>query len=121
MATSLSASPNGVLVWRRNVQTLQSPLQWLDRSGRRLGVVGEPADNSNPALSPDDTKLAIGIRDPQTKTRDIWIFDLLRGTKTRLTFGPGDDLDSIWSPDGTRVAFTSDRSGQRNIYILPVW
>jgi eukaryotic-like serine/threonine-protein kinase len=113
---SFSASPNGVLVWRRGSQSSQSSLQWFDRSGKRLGVVGEAADYSNPALSSDDTKLAIGVRDPQTKTRDIWIFDLLRGTRTRLTFDPADDLDSIWSPDATRIAFTSDRTGQRNIY-----
>ena len=114
-----AASPNGVLVWRRIIQSSQSLLQWFDRNGKRLGVVGEAADYSNPALSPDDTRLAVGIRDPQTKTRDIWIFDLLRGTKTRLTFDPADDLDSIWSPDGTRIAFTSDRTGQRNIYWKP--
>jgi Tol biopolymer transport system component/DNA-binding winged helix-turn-helix (wHTH) protein len=111
-----SASPNGVLAWRRSSLSYESVLQWLDRKGKRLGVVGEAAAYSNPALSPDDKKLAIGIRDPQTKTRDIWIFDLLRGTKTRLTFDPADDLDSIWSPDGTRIAFTSDRLGQRDIY-----
>ncbi len=115
-AATFAASPNGVLVWRRAFPSSQSLPQWFDRSGKRLGAVGEAADYSNPALSPDDTKLAAGIRDPQTKTRDIWIFDLLRGTKTRLTFDPADDLDSIWSPDGTRIAFTSDRTGQRNIY-----
>ena len=114
-----SASPNGVLVWRHGSSSPESVLQWVDRSGKRLGVVGEPADYSNPALSPDDRRLAIGIRDPQTKTRDIWIFDQLRGTKTRLTFDPADDLDSIWSPDGTRIAFTSNRLGQRDIYQTP--
>jgi eukaryotic-like serine/threonine-protein kinase len=113
---TFAASPNGVLVWRRVFRSSESLLLWFDRSGKRLGVVGEAADYSNPALSPDDSKLAIGIRDPQTKTRDIWIFDLLRGTRTRLTFDPADDLDSIWSPDGRRIAFTSDRTGQRNIY-----
>jgi len=116
---TFSASPSGVLVWRRNTQSSQSSLQWFDRSGKRLDVIGEPADYSNPALSSDDTKLAVGIRDPQTKARDIWIFDLLRGTRTRLTFDPADDLDPIWSPDATRVAFTSDRTGQRNIYWKP--
>jgi eukaryotic-like serine/threonine-protein kinase len=116
---SFAASPNGVLVWHRNIQSSQSSLQWFDRSGKKLGVIGEAGEYSNPALSPDDTRLAIGIRDPQSKTRDIWIFDLLRGTKTRLTFDPADDLDSIWSPDGTRIAFTSDRIGQRNIYWKP--
>jgi len=116
---NFSASSNGVLVWHRNTQSSQSLLQWFDRSGKRLGVVGEAAEYSNPALSPDDTKLAVGIRNPQTKTRDIWIFDLLRGTRTRLTFDPADDLDSIWSPDGTRIAFSSNRLGQRDIYQKP--
>ena len=88
--------------------------QWQETRFRWRG-----RDYSNPALSPDDTKLAVGIRDPQTKTRDIWSFDLRRGTGTRLTFDPADDLDSIWSPDGTRIAFTSNRTGQRNIYWKP--
>jgi serine/threonine protein kinase len=114
-----SASPNGVLVWRKNTQSPYSELQWLDRSGRKLGVVGEAADYSNPALSPDNRRLAIGIRDQQTKTRDIWIFDLLRGSKTRMTFDPADDLDSVWSPDGARIAFSSTRLGQRDIYQMP--
>ena len=114
-----SASPNGVLAWFHGSNSSESVLQWLDRSGKKLGTVGEAADYSNPALSADNRRLAIGIRDPQTKTRDIWIFDLLRGTKTRLTFDRADDLNSIWSPDGTRIAFSSDRLGQRDIYQKP--
>ena len=113
---TFAASPNGVLLWRHDSRDSPSSLQWFDRNGKALGVVGEAADYSNPALSPDDSKLAVSIRDPQTKTRDIWIFDLVRGSKTRLTFDPADDLDCIWSPDGIRIAFTSDRAGQRNIY-----
>ena len=113
---TFAASPNGVLAWRHDSHYSPSSLQWFDRNGKALGVVGEAADYSNPALSPDDSKLAVSIRDPQTHTRDIWIFDLVRGGKTRLTFDPADDLDCIWSPDGTRIAFTSDRAGHRNIY-----
>ena len=113
---TFAASPNGVILWRHDNRSSPSSLQWLDRSGKALGVVGEAADYSNPALSPDESKLAVSIRDPQTKTRDIWIFDLVRGGKTRLTFDPADDLDCIWSPDGKRIAFTSDRAGQRNLY-----
>jgi hypothetical protein len=118
-SANFSASPSGVLVWHRNTQSFQSSLQWFDRSGKRLGVVGEAAEYSNPTLSPDESKLSVGIRDPQTKSRDIWIFDLLRGTRTRLTFDPADDLNSVWSPDGTRIAFTSDRLGRRGIYQKP--
>jgi serine/threonine protein kinase len=114
---TFAASPSGVLVWRRGgaISPISS-LQWIDRSGKKLGVVGEPAEYSNPVLSPDDSKLAICIRDPQIRTRDIWIFDLVRGTRTRLTFDPAEDVNPVWSPDGTRIAFTSDRAGQRNIY-----
>jgi Tol biopolymer transport system component len=114
-----AASPNGVLVWRKASRKFDSILQWVDRSGRKLGVVGEVADYSNPALSRDNRRLSIDIRDPLTRTRDIWIFDLLRGAKTRITTDPADDVNSSWSPDGTRIAFSSERAGQRDIYQMP--
>ncbi len=117
LIATFAASPSGVVVWRHDNRTAPSSLRWFDRTGKALGVVGEIADYTNPAISPDDSKLAVSIRDPQTKTRDIWIFDLVRGGKTRLTFDPADDLDCIWSPDGTRIAFSSDRAGKRDIYL----
>ena len=114
-----SASAKGVLAWRHVGSSPESALQWVDRAGKRLGVVGEAAAYSNPALSPDERRLAVSIRDPKTKTRDIWMIDLLRGTKTRVTFDPGDHLDPIWSPDGTRIAFSTNRMGQRDLYQMP--
>ena len=116
---TFSASSNGVLAWRSGTQSTQVSLQWFDRSGKKLTTVGDVADYSHPSLSPDGSKLAVCIRDPQTRTRDIWIFDLLRGTRTQFTFDPADDIDPVWSPDGTKIAFTSDRLGQRNIYWKP--
>jgi eukaryotic-like serine/threonine-protein kinase len=99
---------------RTNCGTLDS---WFDRSGKRLGTVSEPAVYSNPAISPDQKMVAVGKRDPQTRTRDIWVIDLQRGTSSRLTIDPADDFNPTWSPDGTRIAFTSDRKGHRNIYV----
>jgi Tol biopolymer transport system component len=93
----------------------QFRLVWVDRTGKELGTVGEPGDYSNPALSPDERRLAVGRMDPRAR-RDIWVFDLIRGTSSRLTFDPADDMNPTWSPDGNWIAFTSDRKGQRNLY-----
>lgn len=94
-------------------------LQWFDRSGRVLGRVGDPADYSNPALSPDGKRLAVSIRDA-TGRRDVWIFQLDGGTRTRLTSDPADETNPVWSPDGAEVLFCSDRAGPRDLHARPV-
>jgi Tol biopolymer transport system component len=111
-----SVSESGALAYRGGRSLGMAELVWLDRSGKRLGIVGEQADYSNPALSPDEKKLAIGRTDLQTKTRDIWMFDLARRTSSRFTFDPADDFNPTWSPDGGRIGFTSDRKGHFDLY-----
>jgi len=110
-----SVSQSGVLAYQAGGAGT-SELVWFNRQGERLGTVGPPRAYSNPALSPDGTKLAVGVEDPKLGTRDIWVYDLKHGTGSRLTFDPADDLGPTWSPDGSRVMFTSDRKGQRDIY-----
>ncbi len=112
-----SASGNGVLAWITAATQTVSELVWFDASGRRSGAVGPPDDYGSPALAPDGSRLAVDIYGPSAKTRDIWILDLNRGSRTRFTFDPGDDLDPVWSPDGRRVAWTSDRKGVRDLYV----
>ncbi len=112
-----STSANGVLAYRPGTAAADSQLTWFDRSGNNLGAVGSPAEFSSPALSPDGNRVAAGIRDPAAKTRDIWVLDLSRGSQSKLTFDPKDDLSATWSPDGSRIAFTSDRRGARDLYV----
>ncbi len=111
----LSAAESETLAFQSGGAQAQQ-LVWFDRSGKQLGTVGEPADYSNPSLSADDKRLAVGVRDPKTKSRDIWLFDLARGAKSRFTFDPADDLNPVWSKDGSRIFFTSDRKGPRDIF-----
>ncbi len=49
--------------------------------------------------------------------RDIWILDLVRGSTQHLVADPADDFNPVWSPDGTRIVFTSNRKGARDLYI----
>ncbi len=114
-----SISQNGVLAYRSAGSSNSTQLAWYSREGKRLVTVGEPADYTNPAISPDQKRVAVGIGDPQTKTRDIWVIDLQRGGTSRLTFDPGDDRNSTWSPDSLRIAFTSNRKGRHDIYVKP--
>lgn len=115
-ALSMFSTAAGELVYITGAGTLPYQMSWFDRKGVRLSTVGTVAEYSNPALSPDGRSLAVCIRDEATKKRDIWVFDLVRGTSMRLTFDPADDLDPLWSPDGRQIIFSSDRKGVRDLY-----
>jgi Tol biopolymer transport system component len=115
-AAIASVSENGVLCYLQ-APTDSTQLAWFDRAGRPLGSLGEPGDYTNPALSPDEKRVAVGRRDEQSGTRDIWLIDVARATPTRLTFDPADDFNPAWSPDGTRVAFSSNRKRPRDLYV----
>jgi serine/threonine protein kinase len=110
-----SVSENGVLAFRQGSVTNPSRLTWLDRNGNVIGTLGDAADYSSPALSPDGQRLAVGIRDSSGK-RHIWVFDLVRGVKTRITFDAADELSPAWSADGSEIAYSSDRRGHRDLY-----
>jgi WD40-like Beta Propeller Repeat len=108
-----SISENGVLAYQADSgSTNLSQLVWLDRSGKRVGTVGAPADYWIPRLSHDGRRVAVTIDDPG----DVWTFDLSRGVSSRFTFDPADDTTGVWSPDDARIAFTSLRKGAGDIY-----
>jgi eukaryotic-like serine/threonine-protein kinase len=101
-----SVSNNGVLVYVPEIIS-PSQLQWFDRAGERIGVVGEPGIYQNLQLSPEGQRIAINRLDPQTHTGDVWIYDIPRNTWARMTFKPAAGAHVVWSPDGREIAFRS--------------
>lgn len=90
-------------------------LTLFDRQGKMLGTAGEPGNFGNVVLSQDGTKAAVSRT--LNGNRDIWVVDLMQGTTTRLTSDPGSETTAAFSPDGSRVAFVSDRGGVTGIYV----
>src|SRR5262249_38359484 len=80
-------------------------------------ALGDSAGYMDLGLSRDRQKVAVSILDPSAGPPDIWIYDVSRGLRSRFTFDPGADRWPIWSPDSTRIVFSSNRKGQFNLYI----
>jgi Tol biopolymer transport system component len=113
----LSVSTNGSIAFQPGTGGVTSELLWLDRTGKELGKVGGPDTYLDLALSPDGSRLAYSLNDTRTDTHDIWVRDLARDTASRLTFDPKDDIRPIWSPDGSRIFFSSNRNGNNACWV----
>ena len=111
---AFSASATGLLVYASGEATAE--LVWTAREGRRTGAALPPGQYTDFRLSPDDQQLAIAEVDPQTHRPDIRILDLVRGTKLRITYDAATDASPIWSSDGGRVVFRSNRSGVHDLF-----
>jgi len=88
-------------------------LQWMDRRGGFGAVVHLPAGRWELGqIAPD------GVRAVVMNGGNLWLVDLVRGYVTRLTTGPANDYGPVWSPDGSRIAFTSNRAGREEIFVV---
>jgi eukaryotic-like serine/threonine-protein kinase len=110
---AVSTSAGGAVAYRTGAGGRRQ-LAWVDRSGTALGSLGAPDENApaGPRASPDGTLVAVS-RTVQGNT-DIFLLD---GTHTRrFTFDEAEDLTPVWSPDGTRIVFSSNRTGVYDLY-----
>jgi Tol biopolymer transport system component len=101
--STFTANDNGLLLYEPGSSAAADDrLVWMDRNGKSLGTLGEPTSYKGLRLSPDGKRVAVGAGDPVI---DIWILDLARGARTRLTFDPGTHMEPTWSADGQKVVF----------------
>ena len=106
-----AVSKNGRLVYRP-ARPFRSQLEWVDAEGKGLSAVAADADSAI-SLSPDEKRVTIDREDPQTGAGDVWLLDIGRGIASTFSVNPAADSHGVWSPDGTRIAFQSDRDGAR--------
>jgi serine/threonine-protein kinase len=88
-------------------------LVWIDRRGREDPIGAPTRPYSGPRLSPDGTRVAVGVDD---QDRDIWIWDFRHPGLTRFTVGRAVERFPVWTPDSRRLIFSSDREGPRNLF-----
>ena len=110
-----SVSQNGTLAF--DAFRIVTQLEWFDRAGKKTGAFGDTGPRFAPRISPDGTQIAFDEYDTGTQTTQVWVGDVARGVRTRLTSGPGSNSGAVWSPDGSRIAFQSDRKHQADVYV----
>jgi serine/threonine-protein kinase len=106
-AANYDFSNDGTLVYLPGDVVTNRQLVWVDRQGREEPLGAEQLTYIHVALSPDGTHVATTVA--EAANTDIWIYDIERGTSTRFTFDPAEDRYPIWTTNGRRIVFRSDR------------
>jgi serine/threonine-protein kinase len=115
-ATDIAIASNGTMVYVPGRGDGVGPLTVLsmDREGRALSLPNLPADAYRDVrVSPNGAQLALATQD------DIWIYDIARAGRTKLTTDPAPDIAPMWTLDGKRIVFTSRRAGYSELFWRP--
>jgi Tol biopolymer transport system component len=104
------ASDDGTLIYRSGgAVTANRQLLRVDRTGKTSRPLGAPFGAVTLRLSPDGKRVAFSENLGNPGTEDLWIYDIVRNIRTKLTTDPSIDHWPVWSPDGSRLVFDSSR------------
>jgi serine/threonine protein kinase len=111
-----SVASNDALIYQEFLPQPASRIIVRGRPGDVLRTIDAPAGSQFPSLDPLGTHVAVQGEDENT-VEDIWTIDLERGLPSRLTARQGSNQRPVWSPDGRRIAFMSNRAGAYDLYV----
>jgi Tol biopolymer transport system component len=94
-------------------------LTMFDRSGKAIRTLGEPGLVAQPAFSPDGKRLAYLRHDADAGTVELWTIDLATGTAAKIASDKFQKVSPTWSPDGSYIAYQSNRGTYTGIYRRP--
>jgi len=112
-----AVSDNGLLVSQTGSGVALSQPVWFDRSGKELSTVAKADVYSNLSLAPNERSVAIDKTDMSGLNTDVWTYELQRESAKRLTFAPATSSTPVWSPDASRLVFSSNRKMHLDLYM----
>ncbi|MFI5251683.1 MAG: protein kinase [Bacteroidota bacterium] len=113
---SVSTAGNLIYVPEGLIDLKNTALVWMDRQGKSYPLLDSLGSYGGVTVSPDNQKIALNL---QAANDDIWIYQIARGTLTRLTFGGGNNNFPIWTPDNKYVVYNAEKGKSPNIYRKP--
>ena len=117
LRVTYSAVDTGALLFQKGGNVSLSRLIWFSREGKELGTIGEPQVYANPKITSNGQQVVVDQTDTESQNTDIWTYDVQRGEAKRLTFDPALDATPVWSPDESKVVFTSSRGTAFNLFL----
>ncbi len=116
---SVSVSDVGSLAYY-SAPSVNTVATWYDANGAPTGTLGVPRGHyESISISPDGSR-GIMVRSSSPSESSLWLVDLARGSASPFSSGRGRNDTPVWSPDGARVVWASDRDGPQDFFVKNV-